>query len=96
MVKLFNGGVIYKNGKLEDAPINLKSRLSGSIAYGVIKSHNIGLDNNLKIKFDEITSHDITYVGIIQTAKACTWKLFVTTRKPLELFTLAKISKIQT
>ena len=76
MVKLFNGGVIYKNGKLEEAPLSQKVNNVGSIAYGVLKAHNIGTPENLNIKFDEITSHDITYVGIIQTAKASGLKSF--------------------
>ncbi len=70
MVKLIDSGVIYKNGKLEVAPITQKSNQNGSIAYGIIASHNVGSPEKLNIKFDEITSHDITYVGIIQTAKA--------------------------
>lgn len=43
----------------------------GTIAYGILKAHNQN-DNmeELKIRFDDLTSHDITYVGIIQTAKA--------------------------
>ena len=43
----------------------------GTIAYGILKNHNQSGDmDNLKIRFDALTSHDITYVGIIQTAKA--------------------------
>ena len=43
----------------------------GTIAYGILQSHNVSGDpENLKIKFDAITSHDLTYVGIIQTARA--------------------------
>lgn len=42
-----------------------------TIAYGILKSHNTsGNDEKLKIKFDKLTSHDITFVGIIQTARA--------------------------
>ncbi len=71
MVKLINKGVIYVNGKLvrasKDAPQNKK----GTMAYKIIVKHNLsGNDTKLNVKFDEITSHDITYVGIIQTAKA--------------------------
>jgi aconitate hydratase len=41
------------------------------MAYGIISDHNTTGDiNNIKIKFDAIASHDITYVGIIQTARA--------------------------
>ena len=43
----------------------------GTIAYGILKKHNQSGDmGHLKIRFDALTSHDITYVGIIQTAKA--------------------------
>ena len=43
----------------------------GTMAYNILKDHNIS-DNmeDLRIKFDKLTSHDITYVGIIQTARA--------------------------
>ena len=43
----------------------------GTMTYGIIKAHNT-VENmeNLKLKFDSMTSHDITYVGIIQTARA--------------------------
>ena len=47
----------------------------GSIAYGILAAHNSGGtikdgEHNLQLKFDSLTSHDITYVGIIQTARA--------------------------
>ncbi len=43
----------------------------GTMAYGILTSHNIsGNDKDLQIKFDKMTSHDITFVGIIQTARA--------------------------
>ncbi|MDE7183245.1 MAG: hydratase [Lachnospiraceae bacterium] len=42
-----------------------------TIAYGILKDHNTSDNmNKLKIKFDKLTSHDITFVGIIQTARA--------------------------
>lgn len=42
-----------------------------TIAYGVLEEHNVsGSMDRLKIKFDKLTSHDITFVGIIQTARA--------------------------
>ena len=44
---------------------------TGTIAYGILKAHNTAPDmNDLRLKFDSMTSHDITYVGIIQTARA--------------------------
>ena len=43
----------------------------GTIAYSILKAHNTSDDlKNLKIKFDAMASHDITFVGIVQTAKA--------------------------
>ncbi len=43
----------------------------GTISYQILKAHNISNNmENLQIKFDSLTSHDLTYVGIIQTAKA--------------------------
>ncbi|MCD7746481.1 MAG: hydratase [Lachnospiraceae bacterium] len=43
----------------------------GTIAYSILKSHNTSEDmSHLKLRFDAMTSHDITFVGIIQTAKA--------------------------
>jgi len=43
----------------------------GTISYGILKAHNTSKDmEKLQIKFDALTSHDLTYVGIIQTAKA--------------------------
>lgn len=48
-----------------------------TIAYGILSSHNTSDDDkNLKIKFDAIASHDITYVGIIQTSRASGLKEF--------------------
>ncbi|MCL2194027.1 MAG: hydratase, partial [Treponema sp.] len=43
----------------------------GTIAHGILAAHDTGGDGeNLRLKFDSLTSHDITYVGIIQTARA--------------------------
>ena len=53
-----------------DAP-SKEEAAKGTIAYGILAAHNTS-DNmeKLKIRFDKLTSHDITYVGIIQTARA--------------------------
>ncbi len=49
----------------------MESAAQNTIAYGILKSHNTsGSMDKLCIKFDKLTSHDITYVGIIQTARA--------------------------
>ena len=71
MIKLIKNGVYYTGGKLVKAKTIDKEAKKGTLAYNVLMAHNTsGNDDKLKIKFDEITSHDITYVGIIQTAKA--------------------------
>ena len=86
MITLSNGGayllngnevVLDENGALE--AVKAKTGVSttaaeaakNTIAYGILKSHNTA-DNmdKLRIKFDKLTSHDITFVGIIQTARA--------------------------
>ena len=59
--------VAAKTGKAADKA----AAKQGTIAYGILKDHNTsGNMDQLKIKFDKLTSHDITYVGIIQTARA--------------------------
>ncbi len=59
--------VAAKTGKTPDK----EEAKKGTIAYNILKAHNTsGNMENLQIKFDKLTSHDITYVGIIQTARA--------------------------
>ena len=84
MVKLYNGGAYLINGnnlieendikKLETftgKDINKEEAVKGSIAYNILKAHNTsGNMDKLRLKFDAMASHDITFVGIIQTAKA--------------------------
>ncbi len=79
-VYLLNGTKVVKADR--GAQAVLKSRLGEqipsreeaarqTIAYGILKEHNTsGNMDKLKIKFDKLTSHDITFVGIIQTARA--------------------------
>ncbi|SHJ43869.1 hydratase [Parasporobacterium paucivorans] len=56
---------------LGSAYLNPEEAAKNSIAYDILKEHNTsGNMEKLKIKFDMLTSHDITYVGIIQTARA--------------------------
>lgn len=86
MVSLMETGAYLVNGteivpETADAAALIKSKtgldvvkeeaLKNTIAYGILKSHNTS-DNmdKLRIKFDKLTSHDITFVGIIQTARA--------------------------
>ncbi len=71
MIKLIDKPVVYVGGKLKKATKEDASNKKLSIAYRILQAHNVsGDETKLNAKFDEITSHDITYVGIIQTAKA--------------------------
>ena len=71
MIKLINKGVVYQNGKIVRASADQKANATGTMAYKILANHNLSKEpSKLNVKFDEITSHDITYVGIIQTAKA--------------------------
>ena len=70
MIKLIDKAVVYKQGKLVRTKGNEQDKAK-TIAYKILSAHNHSDDpKKLRVKFDEITSHDITYVGIIQTAKA--------------------------
>ena len=71
-MKLWQTGAYLVNGKLEENYSGSKEDgVKKTIAYSILQKHNTsGNSENLKIKFDKITSHDITYVGIIQTARA--------------------------
>ncbi len=86
MVKLYNGGAYVLNGteivpdtaevsavlagKMAQVPSKEEAKKQ-TIAYGILKDHNTsGNMEKLQIRFDRLTSHDITFVGIIQTARA--------------------------
>ena len=71
-VTLQEGGIFLVNGvPSKEAPISAAEAKKQTIAYGILSAHNTsGNDEALKIKFDSMVSHDITYVGIIQTARA--------------------------
>lgn len=57
--------------KLKENEIDKKEAAKGTIAYNILAEHNTSNNmEKLKIKFDKLTSHDITFVGIIQTARA--------------------------
>ena len=57
--------------------VSKEEAAKNTIAYGILKDHNTsGSMEKLKIKFDKLTSHDITYVGIIQTARASVLEKF--------------------
>ena len=77
MVKLYDGGVYLVNGTEivpeAAAPETYQKNTAkqGTIAYSILKAHNTAEDmQNLRLKFDALASHDITFVGIIQTARA--------------------------
>ena len=86
MINVLEGGAYLINGTeiipdTADASTAVKGKTGkdvsreeakkGTIAYGILESHNTsGNMEKLKIKFDKLTSHDITFVGIIQTARA--------------------------
>ncbi len=72
-MKLWENGAFLSGGKLvESLPgKNPADCAKNTISYSILQRHNTSGDaSKLKIKFDKITSHDITYVGIIQTARA--------------------------
>ena len=85
-MKLYNNGVYLVNGSqiIEDGPeanaaikaatgkdVTKDGAHTQTMAYGILNSHNTsGNMEHLQIKFDKLISHDITYVGIIQTARA--------------------------
>ena len=72
MITLHNGGVYLVDGEVRhshDMPA-CEAR-KNTMAAGILAAHNTsGDEKNLKIKFDAMVSHDITYVGIIQTERA--------------------------
>ncbi|MBF4694098.1 hydratase [Fusibacter ferrireducens] len=92
MIKLYDRGAYVINGTeiVEDSTRALEEIQSkydyvtskteaqkGTMAYGIISEHNISdSDEALQLKFDSLTSHDITYVGIIQTARASGMETF--------------------
>lgn len=77
MIKLSDGGVYLLNGtevveeKNAPASLNKAEAQKGTISWSILNAHNTSGDmSRLKLKFDALTSHDITFVGIVQTAKA--------------------------
>ena len=85
-MKLFNGGAYLVNGTdiVADSPeagallqqktghtVTKEDAKKETIAYGILEKHNTsGSMDRLQVRFDKLTSHDITFVGIIQTARA--------------------------
>ena len=77
-VTLYNKGMYLVNGvPAETASLSAEEARRGTIAYSILSAHNVsGNMDKLQIKFDALVSHDITYVGIIQTARASGLKEF--------------------
>ena len=76
-MKLYDTGVYLQNGHdiipedQANLPVAKEEAAKNTIAYSILKAHNkSGNMEKLQIKFDKLTSHDITFVGIIQTARA--------------------------
>ena len=72
---LVDGKIVYADqAKSVSAPDEAREK---TIAYSILRKHDVGTDpKKMKIKFDALISHDITFVGIIQTAKASGLKEF--------------------
>ena len=68
MIKLHSGRVIYAGGRPVQAAADAAGR-EKTMAYGIMRTHGGGDGGVLRLKFDSLISHDITYVGVIQTAK---------------------------
>ena len=74
-MKLYDSGIYLVNGRdiVEEEnmtqPVSREEAARNTMAYGILEAHNTsGNMQKLQIKFDKLTSHDITFVGIIQTA----------------------------
>ena len=84
MITLHDTGAFLKNGTelIPEAQgaglgVSKEEAKKGTIAYGILQAHNkSGNAEKLNIRFDKLTSHDITFVGIIQTARASGLKKF--------------------
>ncbi len=74
MVELIPHGVYLLDGKTiaEKADLTPDEARENTITYGILRSHDVdgGKGKKMRIRFDAMVSHDITYVGIIQTARA--------------------------
>ncbi len=78
MIQLTNHGMYLVNGvPCETASISQEEARKGTMAWRILQAHNVSSDpENLRIRFDAMVSHDITYVGIIQQARASGMKEF--------------------
>ena len=78
MIQCFDKGVFLKNGQLtETAPVPAARARENTMAWQILQAHNVSGDpERLQVRFDAMVSHDITYVGIIQQARASGMKEF--------------------
>ena len=80
MITLNPNGVYLLDGKTlsETAPLSKDEARENTIAYQILRAHDVNgsKGDKLHIRFDAMVSHDITYVGIIQTARASGLKEF--------------------
>ena len=77
MVKLFDKKMCYLNGTLVPAEGRGDVSAKRTMAHAILEAHNTsGEEGALKIRFDAMASHDITYVGIIQSARASGLEMF--------------------
>ncbi len=71
MIQLTNSPVLYQGGRFTPCAVKAPAQRTGAMARAILDAHNTtGDPEKLKLKFDAMASHDITYVGIIQTARA--------------------------
>lgn len=86
MVRRIEGGVYLLDGRtiltdqeyhrrqsagLPGCQLSREQARQNTMSYGILQAHNIGTGDQLRLKFDALASHDMTNVGIIQTARAC-------------------------
>ena len=78
MIQCFDKGVFLENGQLtETAPVSAARARENTMAWQILQAHNVSGDaERLQVRFDAMVSHDITYVGIIQQARASGMKEF--------------------
>ena len=78
MIQCFDKGVFLENGQLtETAPVPAARARENTMAWQILQAHNVSGDpERLQVRFDAMVSHDITYVGIIQQARASGMKEF--------------------
>ena len=87
MITCYESGTFLVNGVPSNtAPVSSQEAKQETMAYRILQAHSQSPDpNKLQIKFDAMVSHDITYVGIIQQARASGMKEFPHSLRPDQL-----------